>query len=219
MGAKIGCVILASDRTDLLEDLVAIAQQECCAVSVDVADLYVATALNIAPYFAAAPERHIAVLGLRAERVGPGADAIAQAVVERLGIPAMTAFVNDFYSSGGYQIWGPVRSSMLIDFEVSIGGTRVSYVDAPRLGVAQLLGIDPEPAPAHRLQFLEALCSDASDAIDLRIVAGGVPLRPPYEHSADGEAALEWDWLSERMVWPMMEGAARRELRHRRSAN
>lgn len=217
MGTKLGCVVVDTDRPDVEGVAIAIAQQACLAVGATLADLYVATEVSVAPLFAEAPDREVAVFVLRAQPRGPGADALAQGIADELGLGAMTAFVNDFYQSGGFQIWGPVRSGLLVDFGIDLAGTSISYLDAPRLGVARLLGIDPEPAERRRLTFLEQLCF--GEGHDLRIVEDGLPLSPARRREdgeEDHEAATDSGWRSTEMAWPMMDGAARRELRRRR---
>lgn len=213
MGAKVGCVVLDTDRVDLAGAATLLAVEECLAVGVEVADLYVATCVSVAPLFATAPDRRVMILALRAEPRGPGADALAEALAKELDLGVMTAFVNDFYASGGYQIWGPQRSGLLVDFEVTIAGSTITYLDAPRFGIAHMLGIDPQPAEGRRLSFLEELSWADGDGHDLRIIEDGRALDAPRRLAEDD--ALDWAWLSAQMAWPMMDGAARRQMRHR----
>ncbi len=216
MGSKIGAIVLETERPHISAAVIRVAQQACLEAGSETAELYAATGVSVAPLFLAKPDRQVAVFVFRAGPRSPGVDGVAEALSASLRAPVMVGMVNDMYQCGGYQLWGDDRSSILVDGDLVVGDTRIRYLDAPRLGLARLLGIDASPNPNRQLDFFEDLTWAAGTGREFRIVENGCALAPVQELDK-GFVSLEWNWNSLLMTWPMSEGVMRRQHSRRGS--
>ncbi len=148
-------------------------------------------------------------VAVRAIKQHPGPTALAHYLSAQLSKSVLAIEGNDFYQSGGFQLWeedGSSKAGLYVDHGVG----DINYANIAKQGLEIFFQTELHAKDAKRIQhfLLEEILSlaDQKPGADHRIIENG---KKSVGDASD--SPLDWDWLTGSLEWPMNKHLAQQK--------